>query len=107
MFHWTLSKLIGCSGLPGRCLDKLVAVVEYPFRAGYANIRGYLRYGWKFQDDLGESGLAVLALCIDNKWNLLGWADSNNMKNGLREDLLKKLDKPRSSYGRDLCFGYP
>ena len=62
-------------------MDKLVAVVEYPFRAGYANIRD-ISVRLKFQDDLGESGLAVLALCIDNKWNLLGWADSNNMKNG-------------------------
>jgi putative membrane protein len=73
-----------------RCLDKLVAAVEYPFRAGYANIKD-ISVGAAFQDDLGESGLAVLALCIDKKWNLLGWADSNNMKNGLREALLKKL----------------
>jgi putative membrane protein len=73
-----------------RCLDKLVAAEEYPFRAGYANIKD-ISVRDAFQDDLGESGLAVLALCIDNKWNLLGWADSNNMKNGLREALLKKL----------------
>lgn len=73
------------------CLDKLVAAVEYPFRAGYANIKD-IHLGAAFQDDLGESGLAVLALCIDNKWSLLGWADSNNMKNGLREKLLKKLE---------------
>jgi putative membrane protein len=73
-----------------RCVDKLVAEVEYPFRAGYANIKN-IHVGAAFQDDLGESGLAVLALCIDKKWNLLAWADSNNMKNGLREKLLKKL----------------
>jgi putative membrane protein len=72
------------------CLDKLVTAAEYPFRAGYANIRD-IPLGTSFQDDLGESGLAMLALCIDNKWNLLGWADSNNMKNGLREELLKRL----------------
>jgi len=73
-----------------RCLDMLVGAAEYPFRAGYANIRD-IPLGVSFQDDLGESGLAMLALCIDNKWNLLGWADSNNMKNGLREELLKRL----------------
>jgi putative membrane protein len=71
-------------------LDKLDSAAEYPFRAGYANIRD-IPLGASFQDDLGESGLAMLALCIDNKWNLLGWADSNNMKNGLREELLKGL----------------
>lgn len=84
-----------------RCLDKLVIEVEYPFRAGYANIKD-IHVGASFQDDLGESGLAVLALCIDNKWNLLGWADSNNMKNGLRETLLKKLTN-QDQYIVEIC----
>jgi putative membrane protein len=84
-----------------RCLDKLVTAVEYPFRAGYANIKD-IHVGASFQDDLGESGLAVLALCIDNKWNLLGWADSNNMKNGLREELLKKLAS-QDQYIVEIC----
>ena len=86
-----------------RCLDKLVGAAEYPFRAGYANIRD-IPLGVSFQDDLGESGLAMLALCIDDKWNLLGWADSNNMKNGLREELLKRSDESRPSHGRDLVL---
>lgn len=73
-----------------RCLDILVSADEFSFRAGYANI-GDISLAGRFQDDLGESGLAVLALCIDSKWNVLGWADSNNMKNGLREELVEKL----------------
>lgn len=73
-----------------RCLDILVGADEFSFRAGYANI-GDISLAGRFQDDLGESGLAVLALCIDSKWNVLGWADSNNMKNGLREELVEKL----------------
>lgn len=73
-----------------RCLIKLVSATEYPFQAGYANIKD-IPLGPRFQEDLGESGLAVLALCIEDKWNLLCWADSNNMKNGLREHLLEKL----------------
>ncbi|MGA7368930.1 MAG: DUF2070 family protein [Nitrososphaeraceae archaeon] len=84
-----------------QCLDKLVTAVEYPFRAGYANIKD-IPFGADFQDDLGESGLAVLALCIDDKWNLLGWADSNNMKNGLREAILKKL-KTQEHYMVEIC----
>ena len=90
MLRWTHSKQSGCLGLPSARLDKLVSAVEYPFRAGYSNIKD-IPVGTSLQDDLGESGLAVLALCIDSKWNLLCWADSNNMKNGLREQLLKKL----------------
>jgi putative membrane protein len=73
-----------------RCLDILVGADEFSFRAGYANI-GDISIAGRFQDDLGESGIAVLALCIDSKWNVLGWADSNNMKNGLREELVEKL----------------
>jgi putative membrane protein len=73
-----------------RCLENLVDAEEFPFQVGYATTRDIALKG-RFQDDLGESGLAVLALCIDSKWSLLGWADSNNMKNGLREVLLRKL----------------
>jgi putative membrane protein len=72
------------------CLDRLVAAPEYPFRVGYANIRD-ISVGTSFKEDLGESGLAVLALSIEDRWNLLCWADSNNMKNGLREEVLEKL----------------
>jgi putative membrane protein len=78
------------------CLDRLLAAEEYPFLAGYANI-GQTPVRGSFNEDLGESGLAVLALQVDKKWNLLCWADSNNMKNGLREEVLEKLtdqDKP-------------
>ncbi len=89
-----------------RCLDKLVSAVEYPFRAGYSNIND-IPVGTSLQDDLGESGLAVLALCIDSKWNLLCWADSNNMKNGLREQLLKKLTSQDHHIVEILHFRYP
>jgi putative membrane protein len=84
-----------------RCLNKLVSATEYPFRAGYANIKD-ITLGASFQEDLGESGLAVLALCIENRWNLLCWADSNNMKNGLREELLQKL-KSRDRHIVEIC----
>jgi putative membrane protein len=72
------------------CLDRLVVAPEYPFRVGYANMKD-TSFGTSLKEDLGESGLAVLALEIGDVWNLLCWADSNNMKNGLREDLLEKL----------------
>ena len=84
-----------------RCLNKLVSAKEYPFQAGYANIKD-IPLGPSFQEDLGESGLAVLALCIEDKWNLLCWADSNNMKNGLREQLLEKL-KSQDRHIVEIC----
>ena len=84
-----------------RCLNNLLSATEYPFRAGYANIKD-IPLGPSFQEDLGESGLAVLALCIENRWNLLCWADSNNMKNGLREELLQKL-KSRDRHIVEIC----
>lgn len=84
-----------------RCLNKLVGATEHPFQAGYANIKD-IPLGPRFQEDLGESGLAVLALCIEDKWNLLCWADSNNMKNGLREQLLEKL-KSQDRHIVEIC----
>lgn len=72
------------------CLDELRDAVEFPFLVGYANF-GETSVRERFRDDLGASGLAVLALNIDGEWNLLCWADSNNMKNGLREQVLKEL----------------
>ena len=45
------------------------------------------------QSDLGPSGIGVLCLKINNKKYFLGWADANNMENGVRESIVKNLAK--------------
>lgn len=69
------------------CLDSLATKEDRPFRFGYANsadtdIRA---------PELAMGGLAVLCLGIGDKRYLLGWADSNNMENGVREYVVEEL----------------
>jgi putative membrane protein len=43
-------------------------------------------------DELGQGGLAVLILTIDNKNYAIGWADSNNMENTARDYIVSKIN---------------
>jgi putative membrane protein len=43
--------------------------------------------------DLGPGGLGVLCLKINNETYFLGWADANNMENGLREKIVDEFAK--------------
>jgi putative membrane protein len=73
-----------------QCLDTLKLAEQHQFKVGFANSDNihpeFLAVG-----DLGQAGLAVLVLEIREKRFLLGWADSNNMENGLREYIINRL----------------
>ena len=43
--------------------------------------------------ELGGAGLGVINFQIDNYDYLVGWSDSNNLVNGLREKILNELNK--------------
>lgn len=43
--------------------------------------------------DLGPGGLGMLCLKISNETYFLGWADANNMENGLREKIVEEFAK--------------
>lgn len=75
-------------------LDTLITKERFPLEIGYANSENL-----KIQsDDLGPGKLGMLCLKINNEKFFLGWADSNNMKNGLREEIVTHLSK----HGYDL-----
>ena len=40
------------------------------------------------QNDIAEGRIATLCLEINNKNYFLGWADANNMENGVREQIV-------------------
>jgi putative membrane protein len=40
---------------------------------------------------LGQGGLAVLVISIDNKNYVIGWADSNNMENRARDYIVSRI----------------
>jgi putative membrane protein len=74
-----------------QCLEKLKQAEQYKFKIGFANSDDSypnLSTAW----DLGQGGLAVLSIEVEDKRYVLGWADSNNMENGLREYIMGTLD---------------
>jgi len=79
-------------------LDTLITKEAYPLEIGYANSENL-----KIQaDDLGPGKVGMMCLKINNEKFFLGWADSNNMRNGLREEIVSSLSK--SGYDLlDIC----
>jgi putative membrane protein len=71
------------------CLDSLITKDHYPIEFGYANSEGMDVW----TEDLGMGGLGIVCLKINNKKYFLGWADSNNMENGVREKIVENFIK--------------
>ena len=44
-------------------------------------------------EDLGMGGLGIVCLKINNKKYFFGWADANNMENGVREKIVENFAK--------------
>lgn len=66
-------------------LDTLKAKKAYPLEFSYANSSDMNLEA----KDLAMGGIGILCLKINNKKYFLGWADANNMENGVREDVVK------------------
>jgi putative membrane protein len=71
------------------CLDTLITKDSFPIEFGYANSDDMDVW----TEDLGMSGLGVVCLKINEKKYFLGWADSNNMENGVREKIIDNFSK--------------
>jgi putative membrane protein len=69
------------------CLDTLIGKESYPIEFGYAN--SDKMDVWT--EDLGMGGLGIMCLKIKNQKYFLGWADANNMENGIREKIVKNF----------------
>ncbi|HUT06307.1 MAG TPA: DUF2070 family protein, partial [Nitrosopumilaceae archaeon] len=69
------------------CLDTLIGKEIYPIEFGYANSDEMDVW----TEDLGMGGLGIMCLRINGKKYFLGWADANNMENGIREKIVKKF----------------
>jgi len=66
------------------CLDTLITKDNFPIEFGYANTDEMDVW----TEDLGMGGLGIMCLKINSKKYFLGWADSNNMENGVREKII-------------------
>jgi putative membrane protein len=76
------------------CLDSLITKDSYPIEFGYANSDNMDVW----TEDLAMGGLGVVCLKINEKKFFLGWADANNMENGVREKIVENF----ANQGRQL-----
>ncbi len=65
------------------CLDSLITKDSFPIEFGYANTNDMDVW----TEDLAMGGLGITCLKINNKKYFLGWADANNMENGVSEKI--------------------
>lgn len=75
-------------------LDTLKTKEVYPLEFGYANSSDMNLEA----ADLAMGGIGILCLRLNGKKYFLGWADANNMENGVREEIVKHF----SNNGYDL-----
>jgi len=71
------------------CLDSLMTKNSFPIEFGYANSDDMDVW----TEDLGMGGLGIVCLKINNEKYFLGWADANNMENGVREKIIDSFAK--------------
>ena len=71
------------------CLDSLITKESFPIEFGYANSDEMDVW----TEDLGMGGLGIVCLKINEKKYFLGWADANNMENGIREKITSNFSK--------------
>ena len=69
------------------CLDSLIAKESFPIEFGYANSDNMDVW----TEDLAMGGLGIVCLKINDKKFFLGWADANNMENGIREKIVENF----------------
>jgi len=69
------------------CLDTLIGKESFPIEFGYANSDEMDVW----TEDLGMGGLGIMCLKIKDQKYFLGWADANNMENGVREKIVQNF----------------
>lgn len=84
-----------------QCLDQLKKQPQKNFKVGFASLND-VNYRVDRTDELGQGGLAVLLLSMDNKNYVIGWADSNNMENTARDYIVSKINNSNATM-LELC----
>ena len=71
------------------CLDSLMIKEKYQIEFGYSNSDDMDVW----TEDLGMGGLGIICLKINDRKYFIGWADANNMENGVREKIVENFAK--------------
>lgn len=69
------------------CLDSLITKDSHLIEFGYANSDGMDVW----TEDLGMGGLGIVCLKMNDKKFFVGWADANNMENGVMEKIVENF----------------
>lgn len=70
------------------CLDDLKGRTQHEFSAGFSGIDA--SHPVARSSELGQAGLAVVVLSVQDRNYAIGWADSNNMENSVRDRVIAK-----------------
>jgi len=74
-----------------QCLERLQKEPQHEFKIGFAGLDD-ISYRPDLSNELGQAGLAALAVKVNGKSYAIGWADSNNMENSLRDRVVAKVN---------------
>jgi putative membrane protein len=72
------------------CLDEAGKSAQSEFSIGFASMED-VQHGFSGSPELGQAGLAVMAITTQGRTYAIGWADSNNMDNALRDKTIAKI----------------
>jgi putative membrane protein len=75
-----------------KCLEEVGTSTQAEFSVGFASLEDVRHHNSNLQGshDLGQSGLATIAITTQGRVYALGWADSNNMDNALRDKVVAR-----------------
>jgi putative membrane protein len=85
-----------------RCLDSLKDAPQHEFKVGFASL-GDIPHRLAGAEELGQAGLAVMVLGVAGKSYAIGWADSNNMENSLRDRIIESVNGEGSATMLEVC----
>lgn len=71
-------------------LDKIKGSHQHRFSVGYSASFCHKKNN-EWREDIGQGGLAVLAIKVNQQNYAIGWADSNNIENHVRNYVLTQL----------------
>jgi len=75
-----------------QCLDQLKnQTPQQEFTVGFAQLSD-ISHNLRQASELGQAGLAAIVIGIAGRKYAIGWADSNNMENKLRDYIVSKMD---------------
>lgn len=106
--HNAMGKQIGSSDRSDllsaalQCLDDLKGLPQGEFSAGFASLAD-IADPLGNSSELGQAGLAVLVVAVHGKKYAIGWADSNNMENGLRDRIIARVNSVEAATMLEVC----